>query len=100
MMRYTHSDSRCTTPPRRRRCSPDTLGVRFAFNQCLRLVTDALNAKRGPQVKVPWSRFDLINAYNAWKGSQALGEYSVASRDGTISEKITGLAAGGRTYRR
>ena len=28
---------------------------RFAYNQCLRLVTDALAAKRAePQVKVPW----------------------------------------------
>ena len=30
-------------------------GVEFAYNQCLRLVTDALAAKRAePQVKVPW----------------------------------------------
>jgi len=47
---------------------------RFAYNQCLRLVDDALAAKRAePQVKVPWSGFDLINAFNAWKRSEAAG---------------------------
>jgi putative transposase len=36
---------------------------RFAYNQCLRLVVDALAAKQAePQVEVPWSGFDLINA--------------------------------------
>jgi Helix-turn-helix domain len=45
----------------------------FAYNQCLRLVDDALAAKRAePQVKVPWSGFDLINAFNAWKRSEPL----------------------------
>jgi putative transposase len=36
---------------------------RFAYNQCLRFVTDALTAKRiDPWVQVPWSGYDLINA--------------------------------------
>jgi putative transposase len=52
---------------------------RFAYNQCLRLVTDALAAKRAdPQVKLPWSGFDLINAFNAWKRSEAPGGCSSA----------------------
>jgi putative transposase len=44
---------------------------RFAYSQCLQLVTDGLAAKRvEPHVKVPWSGFDLINAFNAWKRSE------------------------------
>ena len=51
---------------------------RFAFNQCLRLVLNALEAKRqagknAEPAKVPWSGFDLINAFNAWKRSEAAG---------------------------
>jgi putative transposase len=66
---------------------------RFAYNQCLRLVTDALAAKRtDPQVKVPWSGFDLINACNAWKRSEAAGRVFVAAADGTITKQVTGLA--------
>jgi putative transposase len=65
---------------------------RFACNQCLRLVLDALKAKRvDPQVSVPWSRFDLINGFNAWKYSQAAGRMFVAASDGTITEQVTGL---------
>jgi putative transposase len=48
--------------------------ARFAFNQLLRLVRDALAAhEHDPSVKVPWSGFDLINAFNAWKRSEAAG---------------------------
>ena len=39
---------------------------RFAYNQCLRLVTDAMKAQRvNPSVWVPWSGFGLINAFDA-----------------------------------
>jgi putative transposase len=66
---------------------------RFAYNQCLRLVIDALEEKRvGTQVSVPWSRFDLINGFNAWKQSHAAGRIFVAASDGTVSEQVTGLA--------
>jgi putative transposase len=66
---------------------------RFAYNQCLRLVTDALASKRtDPQVRVPWSGFDLINAYNGWKRSEAAGRIFVAAPDGTITKQVTGLA--------
>jgi putative transposase len=48
--------------------------ARFAFNRALRLVRDALDAHRGdPSTKVPWSGFDLINSFNAWKRSDAAG---------------------------
>jgi putative transposase len=65
---------------------------RFAYNQCLRLVADALTAKRAePQVKVPWSGFELINAFNAWKRGEAAGRVFVAAPDGTITKQVTGL---------
>lgn len=42
--------------------------ARFAFNQCLRNVMTKLDAKKMVGgVAVPWSGFDLINAFNAWK---------------------------------
>ena len=48
--------------------------ARFAYNQCLRAVKDALDAKTtNPAVKVPWSGFDLINHVNTWKRSEAAG---------------------------
>src|SRR5918995_4463671 len=66
---------------------------RFAFNQCHRLVTDALAVRRtNPQVRVPWSGFDLINAYNAWKGSEAAGRVFSVARDGVTTKRVTGLA--------
>jgi putative transposase len=65
---------------------------RFAYNQCLRLVADALAAKRtDPHVKVPWSGFDLINAFNAWKRGEDAGRVFVAAPDGTITKQVTGL---------
>jgi putative transposase len=66
---------------------------RFAYNQCLRLVTDALAAKRArSQTRVPWSGFDLINGFNAWKRSDAAGRIFVVSPDGTVTNKTMGLA--------
>jgi len=48
--------------------------ARFAFNQCLRIVRDKLDAKKeDPTVHVPWSGFDLINVFNAWKLTPAAG---------------------------
>jgi putative transposase len=59
---------------------------RFAFNQFHRLVTDALTVRRtNPQVRVPWSGFDLLNAYNAWKGSEAAGRVFSVARDGVTT---------------
>jgi putative transposase len=65
---------------------------RFAYNRCLRLVTDALAAKRiDPQVRVPWSGFDLIKAFNAWKKTEEAGRLFVVASDGTIIKQVTGL---------
>jgi hypothetical protein len=35
--------------------------------------------------------FDLINAFNAWKRSEAAGRVCVAAPDGTITKQVTGL---------
>lgn len=65
---------------------------RFAYNQCLRLVTDALQKKAGdPTIAVPWSGFDLINTFNAWKRSEAAGRSFLAAPDGIITKQATGL---------
>jgi putative transposase len=48
--------------------------ARFAFNQCLRMVKDALSEHRtDSDVEVPWSGFDLINSFNAWKKTADAG---------------------------
>lgn len=48
---------------------------RFAFNQCLRMVTTRLaERRRDRDVDVPWTGFDLINAFNGaclWSGPMA-----------------------------
>jgi putative transposase len=37
--------------------------ARFGYNQCLRMVTDALAARKtNPHIIVPWSRYDLNSA--------------------------------------
>jgi putative transposase len=48
--------------------------ARFAYNVGLRLVQQALEARTTDRsAKVPWSGFDLINAFNRWKMSPAAG---------------------------
>jgi putative transposase len=65
---------------------------RFAYNQSLRLVTDALaTAQAGLPVTVPWSGFDLIKAFNAWKISEGAGHVFIVAPDGTTTKKVTGL---------
>src|SRR5215211_7320564 len=65
---------------------------RFAYNQCLRLVADALAASRAdPQAMVPWSGFDLINAFNTWKKSELAGRVFIVAPDGDITKQATGL---------
>ena len=55
--------------------------ARFAFNQSLRLVKNALEAKEtDSEVRVPWTGFDLINAFNRWKRSADAGVHD----DGTV----------------
>ncbi|MEU3455139.1 RNA-guided endonuclease TnpB family protein [Micromonospora sp. NPDC006766] len=67
--------------------------ARFAFNQCLALVKEALDAKRrGVPVVVPWSGFDLINAFNSWKTSAAAGRRFVVDAAGSVEIVATGLS--------
>jgi putative transposase len=66
---------------------------RFAFNQSLQLVTEALAARKvDPRVTVPWSGFDLINAFNGWKTSERAGRRFVVAPDGTTTKQVTGLS--------
>jgi putative transposase len=66
---------------------------RFAFNQSLQLVTDALTASRTDlSATVPWSGFDLINAFNRWKTSEGAGRVFVVAPDGTTTKQVTGLS--------
>jgi putative transposase len=41
---------------------------------------------------VPWSGYDLINAFNAWKRGEEAGRVFVVATDGVISKQVTGLA--------
>ena len=66
---------------------------RYAYNQSLRLVNDALAAKKiDSSVVVPWSGLDLINAFNAWKKTEDAGRVFVVAADGTSTKRVTGLA--------
>jgi putative transposase len=92
--------------------------ARFAFNQALRLHKDARAAarrKRGQdstpevaaglasdgdhpgagdvpgRVRVPWTGFDLINAFNTWKRSEAAGRRFVVDTTGQARAEVTGL---------
>jgi putative transposase len=40
---------------------------------------------------VPWSGFDLINAFNTWKRSEHAGRIFVVAPDGTVTKQVTGL---------
>ncbi|WP_454852031.1 RNA-guided endonuclease InsQ/TnpB family protein [Promicromonospora soli] len=93
--------------------------ARFAFNQALRLHKDARAAADrgqdqdstpeaaagtahgggspevgdvGSAVRVPWSGFDLINAWNSWKRSEAAGRRFVVDSTGMTRVEVTGLA--------
>src|SRR5659263_452276 len=77
--------------------------ARFAFNQCLRLHLDARHHSRaahddddqgdaGAVVRVPWSGFDFINAFNAWKRSEHAGRRFVVDAAGDAELEVTGLA--------
>jgi putative transposase len=66
---------------------------RFAYNQSLRLMTDALVSRRtDPSVVVPRSGFDLINTFNAWKKTEEAGRIFVVAPDKTVTKLVTGLA--------
>lgn len=65
---------------------------RFAFNQSLRMVKTALSDRRGdPNIEVPWTGFDLINAFNGWKKAEAAGRVFTVDTAGTAQRLVTGL---------
>ena len=68
--------------------------ARFAFNQGLRLHLNARTAGKrdGFEVKVPWTGFDLINAFNAWKKTEDAGRRFVVDGAGVAELEVTGLA--------
>ncbi|MFC7450279.1 RNA-guided endonuclease InsQ/TnpB family protein [Rhodococcus daqingensis] len=67
--------------------------ARFAFNQSLRAVKTALTRRRtDPDVAVPWSGFDLINAFNTWKKTADAGRVFVVDAEGVAEIRVTGLA--------
>ena len=66
--------------------------ARFAFNQCLRIVKTTLSARKtDSDVEVPWTGFDLINAFNAWKKTEHAGRVFTVDTDGTAETVVTGL---------
>ena len=65
---------------------------RFAFNQCLRLVKSALTQRETqPRTDVPWTGFDLINAFNVWKKEEDAGRIFTVGSDGIAELVVTGL---------
>ncbi len=66
--------------------------ARFAFNQCLRIVKAALTQRRADSdTDVPWTGFDLINAFNGWKTTQDAGRVFTVGNDGVTEAVVTGL---------
>lgn len=72
---------------------------RFAFNQCLRMVkTNLRQRKTDPAIKVPWTGFDLINSFNAWKKSEDAGRLFTVDAEGVTHIAVTGLAWRDQVY--
>ena len=81
------------TPEQARTLARYSGASRFAFNQSLQLVVDALAARKTDlSVTVPWSGFDLINAFNRWKTSESAGRVFVVAPEGTTTKLVTGLS--------
>ncbi len=66
---------------------------RFAFNQCLRIVKAGFTRRTtDSDVTVPWSGFDLINGFNAWKKTEAAGRIIAVDGVGVAEVRVTGLS--------
>lgn len=66
---------------------------RFAFNQCLQMVKTALSARKTDSgVEVPWTGFDLINAFNDWKKTEDAGRVFIVDADGIVKTVVAGLS--------
>lgn len=74
-MRHTaHSFIIDPTPEQRQALARHAGAARFAYNWGLSNVKSALEArKQDASIKVPWSGFDQINAFNRWKLSADAG---------------------------
>ncbi|MEO3758147.1 RNA-guided endonuclease TnpB family protein [Mycobacterium sp. B14F4] len=67
--------------------------ARFAYNQCLRMVKTALTARKiDPKLVVPWTGFDLVNAFNRWKKTEAAGRVWAVASDGVVEVGAIGLS--------
>jgi putative transposase len=65
---------------------------RFAFNQCLAMVRSALTERRtDPSIEVPWTGFDLINAFNGWKTTEQAGRVFAVDSNDVAQVVVTGL---------
>ena len=75
-------------------CVRRHLGARrFAFNQCLAGVKDALGKRRAdPSAVVPWSGFSLVNYFNAWKKTEQAGRRFAVDPSGTAELVDVGLS--------
>ena len=68
---------------------------RFAFNQCLRIVKlPSPTGRLTPDTRGPWSGFDLINVFNAWKKSEHAGRVFTVDGDGVAETVVTGWHGG------
>jgi putative transposase len=66
---------------------------RFAFNKCVRMVKTALaERKTHSDTIVPWTGFDLINAFNGWKKTEDAGRVFTVDTDGIAEVVVTGLS--------
>jgi putative transposase len=66
--------------------------ARFAFNHCLGMVKTALSQRKtDSDIEVPWTGFDLINAFNAWKKTEDAGRLIAVDTDGVAEVVVTGL---------
>jgi putative transposase len=59
----------------------------------LQMVKTALTQRKSnPDIHVPWTGFDLINAFNAWKRSANAGRIFAVGSDGVAEVVATGLS--------
>jgi putative transposase len=66
--------------------------ARFAFNQCLAMVQTAITQRKtNTSIDVPWTGFDLINVFNAWKKSEDAGRIVAVNTEGAAGVVGTGL---------
>ncbi|WP_329405874.1 transposase [Nocardia vinacea] len=66
--------------------------TRFAFNQCLAMTKAALSERRrDADVRVPWTGFDHINGFNAWKKTEHAGRMFTVDSTGEVSLTEVGL---------